>query len=344
MRVFRNFLNFRENRGRDLDLKIPMRPAHRVMARSTLGAAAFLGLVGAAATAALSPKAADAAANPPAHLAPLGSAKAPPEPGPKRFAKASRQAGPPGNRVEKDLLARPPRVYVPEWEWSAGTLFKEGQQKVVTHTFRLENHGDGILEILSIQPARFVETFDVFAMPGGAAAVHVRLPLPRLPHGPFLKTFAVLTNDPERPKHLLRVRGIKHTLLQTFPEWATVHINTFRGYVKKRRFVLHSEHAAPFKIYEAVCSIPYIQIDLEKVADSKHVETETPQKPEAWARRGDTIMTLSSAPDAPVGNYSQEKITLRTNLELLPEHTLEVTLLVKEMPELLRKQLKERGE
>jgi hypothetical protein len=181
-------------------------------------------------------------------------------------------------------------------------------------------------------------------MPGGAASVQVRLPLPRLPHGPFLKTFTVLTNDPERPKHLLRVRGIKHTLFQTFPDWATVRIDTFRGYVEKRRFVLHSEHAAPLKIYEAACSIPHIQIDLEKVADSKHVKTELPQDPETWARRGDTIMTLSSVPDAPVGVYNQEKITLRTNLELLPEHTLEVSLLVKEMPELLRKQLKERGE
>jgi hypothetical protein len=314
MRVFRNFLNFRENCGRGFDLKIPMWPARRVMARITLGAAVFLGLVGAAATAALSPKAADAAANPP------------------------------GNRVEKDLLARPPRVHVPEWEWSAGTLLKEGRQQVVEHTFRLENHGDGILEILSIQPDAFVETFDVFAMPGGAATVHVRLPLARFSRGPFLKTLAVLTNDPERPKHLLRVRGIKHTLLQTFPEWATVRLDAFRGYVEKRRFVLHSEHAAPLKIYEAVCSIPHIQIDLEKVADSKHVKTELPQDPEAWARRGDTVMTLSSAPDAPVGIYNQEKITLRTNLELLPEHTFEVSLLVKEIPELLRKQLKERGE
>ncbi|UCF79938.1 MAG: hypothetical protein JSV08_05265 [Acidobacteriota bacterium] len=316
MRVFRNFPNFRENCGRGSDLKIPTPPAHRSMARITLGAAAFLGLVGAAATAALSPKAGDAAANPP----------------------ADRQAGPPGNRLEKDLLALPPKVYVPEWEWSAGTLLKE-QQTLLTHTFRLENHGDGLLEIFSIHPSSLVETFDVFAMPGGAASVRVRLPFPQLPYGPFLKTFTVLTNDPERPKHLLRVRGIKHTLLQTFPEWTAVRIDTFRGYVKKRRFVLHSEHAAPLKIYEAACSTPHLQIDLEKAANPKHVETELPQDPKTWARRGDIIMTLSSAPDAPVGVYNQEKITLRTNLELLPEHTLDVSLLVKEMPELLGKQL-----
>jgi len=79
----------------------------------------------------------------------------------------------------------------------------------VEHTFMIKNVGSAELQILSVKPSCgcSVADFDKVVAPGQEGKVYIKIDGKKIGAGPFDKTFAVKTNDPENEQFNLAVQG-----------------------------------------------------------------------------------------------------------------------------------------
>ncbi|MCX5753318.1 MAG: DUF1573 domain-containing protein [Candidatus Krumholzibacteria bacterium] len=79
----------------------------------------------------------------------------------------------------------------------------------VEHTFTIKNTGSAELQILGVKPSCgcSVADFDKVIAPGQEGKVHITIDGKKIGAGPFDKTFAVKTNDPENEQFNLAVQG-----------------------------------------------------------------------------------------------------------------------------------------
>lgn len=252
---------------------------------------------------------------------------------------AAGAAAPPAGKG-KGVFSLPANVRIPEWEWNAGDIEAD---KPFTHTFRLENDGPGALEALFLQIAtpkpwakgKPAGSFDPFIMPGGSGNVTAEVNETDQPPGPSLTTYVLLTN--QKQKFLMRVFGMIRPYVQMRPEPTNLFFEATRGYEMERFYVLHAEGHPDFKVTSMETGLPLLW-SAKPVEKATLVQTNYPQEPEVWARKGDVILRLYVSPEASIGDYRGQPVLLKTNIPGFGGYKFLAGAWVTELPEVLQKQ------
>ena len=166
---------------------------------------------------------------------------------------AAAGGGPPASEAGKA-----PRMEAVAWGKNVGDIIP-GDELLVD--FEIQNTGGAPLKLYDAKTSCFctVGNYDSVLAPGTKGRVSMLLDTRDFTIGPFIKTLAVHTNDPERPLALFQTRGVTKLYVQWLPSVPAVSFTSHRGFKKKLQYVLHSE-VSPFAITGVACSLPYVEV------------------------------------------------------------------------------------
>jgi len=223
-----------------------------------------------------------------------------------------------------------PKAVFREWNHDMGTV----PRTLLEHRFPIENKGSGVLKILYAQVP--CECLDVEAppmlMPGTSSEIVVRYDAFEAASGPFMRHVMLGTNDPEKPRVMLALRGFIQFYVQSLPLVPYVYIQAFRGESIVFNYVLHSETNPGFKLEEPKTSSPHIIATLERVTENyRKVDSKRPQFPNIIARRGDYVLSIKNSADSPSGEYRGQSVRVATNIPEQPFIEFEVDAFVRDM-------------
>ncbi len=154
---------------------------------------------------------------------------------------------------------KPPKLVIEKLEFDAGAVSK-GQS--VEAVFEVANKGEGLLQILRVQPACgcTVPSFDKEIAPGKTGQIKASVNTAAF-SGPITKTVSVFTNDAAMGTFQLTIKAdVKAILSVSLPQKnadgteSLVSRETeqlglvFKGQAAERDFVIKSEDGAPFQI------------------------------------------------------------------------------------------------
>ena len=108
--------------------------------------------------------------------------------------------------AEDKPAGKSPKVLVEPKIFQVGEIL---EMQNIEHTFMIKNTGNAELQILGVKPSCgcSVADFDKVVAPGQEGKVHIKIEGKKIGAGPFDKTFAVKTNDPENEQFNLAVQG-----------------------------------------------------------------------------------------------------------------------------------------
>ena len=188
------------------------------------------------------------------------------------------------------------------------------------HDFAIRNDGDEVLQLFDVRPACgcVVAQFDRMIQPGETGTIHTWMNTSSL-MGPVSKGLTVITNDSSNPTITLSIRATVGTLLTVKPGYARFIV--VRGEPSKGEItqLLSSGDGSSFEVLGVTSGIPQLHVQYREATDSER----DPNMPGTqW------ILTMSLAPDAPVGPIN-DAVRVTTNHPRQPMIEIPVSGLVR---------------
>lgn len=220
-----------------------------------------------------------------------------------------------------------PKAFFPQTSFNVGEVY---QGDKIVHTFIVENHGEGILKILSVKPGCgcTVATYDKIIKPGQKGKIKATISTDKF-KSLTTKKITVTTNDPENDFVRLQLGGTVKVIVDVYPQNSVYFFARLGVPEKKVLAVTCLDKTTDFQILKIENTVKDVKVTQEPFTMKRWEEL----KPDSEKKNSklnmrnpgntDYILTLTLSDEAKAGQQNGV-ITLFTNIDKKPEVRIEV--------------------